>query len=294
MSDAVLETVGLGYRYPDGRAALTDLSLRIRRGERVALLGANGSGKTTLLLNLLGLLTPTSGEIRAFGEPLGRRGTDLKRLRTRVGLVFQNPDSQLLSASVAEDVSFGPMNLGLEREEVRSRVEGALAAVGMSEHAEIPAHALSFGQKKRVCIAGVLAMRPEVLLLDEPTAGLDARAIEELLAVLAGLHAEGMTVVLSTHDIDLAYAWADRAEVLDRGRSVESCVAADFAEAFPTFVRHGLANPRVADVWAAATKAGLTRSLDGAVPRTHADLLAALGQTPTPGLRAVTDIEEAS
>ena len=293
MSDVVLETVELGYRYPDGRAALSDLTLLIRRGERVALLGANGSGKTTLLLNLLGLLVPTSGEIRAFGEPLRRGTADLKRLRSRVGLVFQNPDSQLLSASVAEDVSFGPMNLGLPHEEVRTRVADALAAVGMDDHADVPAHALSFGQKKRVCIAGVLAMHPEVLLLDEPTAGLDARAFEELLAVLGSLHAEGMTVVLSTHDIDLAYAWADRAEVLDRGRLVDSCVARDFSSAFPAFTRHGLAHPRVAELYNAARGAGIIAA-SPAEPRTHAELLATLSAGGAPRAGTPDTDKEAS
>jgi cobalt/nickel transport system ATP-binding protein len=295
MSDVVFETAALGYRYPDGRPALVDLTLRIRRGERVALLGANGSGKTTLLLNLLGLLTPSSGEIRAFGEKLGHGTADLKRLRSRVGLVFQNPDSQLLSASVAEDVSFGPMNLGLDLDVVRSRVAEALASVGMADYAHIPAHALSFGQKKRVCIAGVLAMRPEVLLLDEPTAGLDAVAFEELLGVLARLHADGMTIVLSTHDIDLAYAWADRAEVLDGGRLVGSCVASEFAAAFPTFTRHALAHPRVAEVYAAALDAGLIAP-SIVEPRTHAELLAALARASDgAALRlAIDDIEEAS
>jgi len=293
MSDAVLETVSLGYHYPDGRVALDDLTLHIRRGERVALLGANGSGKTTLLLNLLGLLAPTSGEIRAFGEPLGRGREELKRLRSQVGLVFQNPDSQLLSASVAEDVSFGPMNLGLPQEEVRARVADALIAVGMDDHADVPAHALSFGQKKRVCIAGVLAMHPEVLLLDEPTAGLDAHALEDLLAVLGSLHAGGMTVVLSTHDIDLAYAWADRAEVLDRGRLVDSCAAPEFGSAFPTFTRHGLAHPRVAEIYNAARDAEIIAP-SCAEPRTHAELLAALSAGGVPCAGASDTVEAAS
>lgn len=293
MNDAVLETIELSYHYPDGRAALTELTLRIRRGERVALLGANGSGKTTLLLNLLGLLAPTSGEVRAFDEPLRRNAADLKRLRSRVGLVFQNPDSQLLSASVAEDVSFGPMNLGLPTGEIRERVNDALAAVGMDEHADVPAHALSFGQKKRVCIAGVLAMQPEVLLLDEPTAGLDARALEDLFAVLGRLHARGMTVVLSTHDIDLAYAWADRAEVLDRGRLVDSCVAGEFSSAFPTFTCHGLAHPRVAEIYHAARSAGVI-ARSHAEPRTHAELLATLAAGGVADVDASGEHEEAS
>jgi cobalt/nickel transport system ATP-binding protein len=270
----LMEAADIRYRYPDGRWALDGASLAISRGERIALLGANGSGKTTLLLNMLGLLTPASGEVLAFGERVTTRPADLKRLRSRVGLVFQNPDSQLLSASVAEDVSFGPMNLGLDRETVRRRVDDALADVGMTEFADVPAHALSFGQKKRVCIAGVLAMEPDILLLDEPTAGLDSRALEDLLAVLGRLHAEGMAIVMSTHDVDLAYGWADRAEVLEAGRIVASCSADDFAAAFPMFARFGLAHPRVAEVYSAALRAGLAEP--PVAPRTHAELLAAL------------------
>jgi len=274
MSETVFELDGVGYHYPDGRAALAGISLTIGAGERVALLGANGSGKTTLLLNMLGLLQPTSGRILAFGEALSTRPAMLARLRSRVGLVFQNPDSQLLSASVAEDVSFGPLNLGLDHAEVRARVADALGAVEMTEFADIPAHALSFGQKKRVCIAGVLAMAPEVVLLDEPTAGLDARAVDDLFTVLERLHAQGLTIVMSTHDVDLAYAWADRAEVLDAGRLVASCRAGEASEAFPTFARHGLARPRVAEVYAAALKAGIARA--ESEPRTHAELLKSL------------------
>lgn len=271
---AALETGNLCFRYPDGRAALDGVSLRLRSGERIALLGANGSGKTTLLLNLMGLLRPSSGEVRLAGEPIAYSRAGLERLRSRVGLVFQNPDSQLLSAGVAEDVSFGPVNLGLEGAEVASRVEAALAAVDMTHLAGVPAHALSFGEKKRVCIAGVLAMRPNVILLDEPTAGLDAPSVEGLLAVLARLHAGGMTIVMSTHDVDLAYGWADRAEVLDAGKLVASCWAEEFAIAFPGFARFGLARPRVADVYAAARRAGLARAERR--PRTHAELLETL------------------
>lgn len=291
MSAPVFELADLSYLYPDGRAALSGVSLEISAGERVALLGANGSGKTTLLLNMLGLLRPTSGRIHAFGEPVTARPSDLTRLRSRVGLVFQNPDSQLLSASVAEDVSFGPLNLGLDDATVRERVREALEAVGMTEFADVPAHALSFGQKKRVCIAGVLAMAPKAILLDEPTAGLDTRSVADLLAVLARLHREGLTIVMSTHDVDLAYAWADRAEVLDAGRLVASCRADRFAQDFPGFVRHGLAHPRVAEVYSAAVRAGIAEA--ACEPRTHAELLESLERPDEPAVEP-TSLEESA
>ena len=226
----LLEALSLSHRYADGSLGLDGCSLAIRRGSRNALLGANGSGKTTLLMHCNGLLQPSAGSLRFAGAPLDRSRAGLAALRRRVGLVFQNPDRQLFSASVVEDVSFGPLNLGLDEATVRGRVAEALAAVGMSEQAKRPVHHLSFGQKKRVCIAGVLAMQPEVLLLDEPMAGLDAAMQHELLAVLDRLAGQGITIVLSTHDVDFAYRWADDIHLLAAGRCLASFAAADLPQ----------------------------------------------------------------
>ena len=167
----LLEACALSHVYPDGSVGLDGCSLAIRSGSRNALLGSNGSGKTSLLLHFNALLQPTAGGVRFAGQPVDYRRSGLNALRRRVGLVFQNPDRQLFSASVIEDVSFGPLNLGLDEATVRRRVAEALAAVGMSELADKPVHHLSFGQKKRVCIAGVLAMQPEVLLQDAFASG---------------------------------------------------------------------------------------------------------------------------
>jgi len=223
----LLEALSLSHRYADGSLGLDGCSLAIRRGSRNALLGANGSGKTTLLMHCNGLLQPSAGSLRFAGAPLDMSRAGLAALRRRVGLVFQNPDRQLFSASVVEDVSFGPLNLGLDEATVRGRVVEALAAVGMAEQANRPVHHLSFGQKKRVCIAGVLAMQPEVLLLDEPMAGLDAAMQHELLAVLDRLAGQGITIVLSTHDVDFAYRWADDIHLLAAGRCLASFAAAE-------------------------------------------------------------------
>ena len=154
----VFELQGVGFRYPDGPQGLHDCSLRLARGRRHALLGANGAGKTTLLQQLNGLLRPSAGQIVFDGQPLDASRAGLRALRQRVGLVFQNPEHQLFSAQVFEDVSYGPLNLGLDEATVRERVRAALADVGLSAHALAPVHQLSFGQKKRVCLAGVLAM----------------------------------------------------------------------------------------------------------------------------------------
>ena len=226
----LLEACALSHVYPDGSVGLDGCSLTIRSGSRNALLGSNGSGKTSLLQHFNALLRPTAGGVRFAGQPVDYSRGGLNALRRRVGLVFQNPDRQLFSASVIEDVSFGPLNLGLDEATVRRRVDEALAAVGMSELADKPVHHLSFGQKKRVCIAGVLAMQPEVLLLDEPMAGLDAAMQVELQALLDRLAGHGITIVLSTHDVDFAYRWADDIHLLAAGRCLASFAAADLPQ----------------------------------------------------------------
>ncbi|MBF0374592.1 MAG: ABC transporter ATP-binding protein, partial [Alphaproteobacteria bacterium] len=184
---------------------------------RLAILGANGAGKTTLLLHLNGTLRPLAGRVLLDGVPAAHGRADLASWRRRVGLVLQDPDDQLFAATVFEDVSFGPLNMGLDEAAARSRVESALGDLRIAELAERAPHSLSFGQRKRAAIAGVVAMRPEVLLLDEPTAGLDAHGTRHLLAVLDHLVGEGATLVFSTHDADLACAWADEVAVFGEG-----------------------------------------------------------------------------
>lgn len=253
----LLEALSLSHRYADGSLGLDGCSLAIRRGSRNALLGANGSGKTTLLMHCNGLLQPSAGSLRFAGAPLDRSRAGLAALRRRVGLVFQNPDRQLFSASVVEDVSFGPLNLGLDEATVRGRVGEALAAVGMVEHANRPVHHLSFGQKKRVCIAGVLAMQPEVLLLDEPMAGLDAAMQHELLAVLDRLAGQGITIVLSTHDVDFAYRWADDIHLLAAGRCLASFAAVELPAQAAMLKQAGQALPAVVALQGALAARGI-------------------------------------
>ncbi len=219
---ALIELVSVRHRYPDGRTGLDDCSLRLRGGLRHALLGVNGAGKTTLMQHLNGLLRPDAGEVRWQGQPVRYDRAGLRALREQVGMVFQNPDRQLFSAHVEEDVSFGPLNLGLPDTEVRARVAEALSAVGLSALARSPVHHLSFGQKKRVCLAGVLAMQPQLLVLDEPMAGLDAPMQRDLQRMLDEQVARGVTVLLSTHDVDFAAAWADEVHVMAAGRCVRS------------------------------------------------------------------------
>lgn len=210
----VVELVRAGFAYEDGPAVLTDVGFAVREGRAVALLGRNGGGKTTLLRLLSGGLRCGEGALLLDGAEVAYDRKGLTRLRTSVQLVVQDPDDQLFAASVAQDVSFGPMNLGLPEEEVRQRVAGALEALDITALADRPTHLLSYGQRKRAAIAGAVAMRPRVLIMDEPTAGLDPHGQERLLETLERLRAAGTTVVMATHDVDLALRWADEAAVL--------------------------------------------------------------------------------
>ncbi len=279
--EIILELRGVSFRYPDGNRGLDDCSISFQKGKRTALLGLNGAGKTTLFLQCNGVLRPHSGQVLLAGTPLdyGRQG--LRGVRSRIGIVFQNPDTQLFSASVREDVSFGPLNLGLPLAEVRERVERSLAAVGMTGYADRPVHAMSYGQKKRVCIAGVLAMEPELLILDEPMAGLDAAMQTELATVLEGLHAGGMTVIIATHDIDFAYQWADCVSVLEAGRCAATWPATELPWVLERLERFGVGVPRVAQLHHALVSAGLA---DAATPppRCHQHLLDHLATLAVP------------
>jgi cobalt/nickel transport system ATP-binding protein len=216
-----IEARDVRYRYPNGVVGLDGVDLSVAHGERVAVLGPNGAGKTTLMLHLNGLLSG-SGSLSVAGVRVGEG--DARALRARVGLVFQDPDDQLFMPTVREDVAFGPLNLGLSRAEASERVDEALAAVRMEHVAARAPHQLSLGQRRRVAIATVLAMRPSLLVLDEPSANLDPRARRELLEVL---DAVATTMLVVTHDLPFAAALCSRAVVLSAGRIVadDSCAA---------------------------------------------------------------------
>jgi cobalt/nickel transport system ATP-binding protein len=221
MTENILKLQDLQYTYPDGTHALKGLNMEITRGQITAILGGNGAGKSTLFNNLNGILKPSSGRLLFKGEPVDYSRKGLIKLRQSVGVVFQDPDSQLFSASVYQDVSFGAVNMRLPEEEVRRRVDIAIERTGISHLKNKPTHALSFGQKKRVAIAGILVMEPEVLILDEPTAGLDPRGISEVMKLLRETQQElGISVIISTHDIDIVPLYCDKVFVMDEGQIV--------------------------------------------------------------------------
>ena len=220
MADIGRITVNLeAFKYPDGTVALADIQLAVGRGEFCGILGANGSGKTTLLKIMDGLIRDYRGQVLLDGQEV--RSLHARDIYRRMGLVFQNPDDQLFAHSVAEDVAFGPRNMGFDEAEVERRVETALSQVEMVEYGAKNIHALSYGQKKRVCIAGLLAMGHEILLLDEPTAGLDPMGEHRMLELLTRLNREdGVTVVMATHSVDLVPLFLHRLHILSKGRLV--------------------------------------------------------------------------
>jgi cobalt/nickel transport system ATP-binding protein len=212
----LIETRDLSYVYPGNVTALHHVNFVAPRNARIAVIGANGAGKSTLFKCFNGIFTPTSGQVLIRGEPISRG--NLREVRKFVGLVFQNPDDQIFSPTVEQDVAFGPMNLGLDEETVHHRVHEALKLVGIEDLAHRVPHHLSGGEKKRVAIAGIIAMEPEVLVLDEPTAGLDPRGVRELIGVINNLSRTfGMTVIFSTHDVSVIPEVADYLYVMAKG-----------------------------------------------------------------------------
>ena len=238
MSTPVISVEHLSYRYPDGTEALDDVSLHIHAGERVALLGPNGAGKTTLVLHLNGIHMPQSGTVTVSGLPLTKAG--VMEIRRRVGIVFQDPDDQLFMPSVREDVAFGPRNLGIEGDELDARVSHALEAVDIADLADRSPNHLSFGQKRRAAIAGVLAMLPYIIVLDEPTANLDPAARRELSDVLTALEE---TQLIVTHDLLYALELCERSVIIDGGSIVADGQTRELLADAALLARHRLTLP---------------------------------------------------
>lgn len=242
----IIETKEITYEYPDGTKALEKVNFEAEEGKIVALLGPNGAGKSTLFLHFNGILRPSSGLVVIDGENVNYDKKDLMRIRQKVGIVFQNPDDQLFAPTVLEDVAFGPMNIGLPEEEVESRVKEALFRVGMEGFEKKPPHHLSGGQKKRVAIAGILAMKPKIMVLDEPTSGLDPKGASQILRLLYQLNTEGMTIVISTHDVDLVPLYASKVYIISQGKIIKEGTAPEVFDDVKTIRGANLRLPRIA------------------------------------------------
>jgi len=277
MNSPILAVHDLAYVYPGGVQALQGLYLSVPKGRKLALVGGNGSGKTTLLLHLNGTLKPCQGQVLLDGRPAAYHRRDLKVWRRRIGLVLQEPDDQLFAARVYQDVSFGPLNMGVPELETHVRVQEALDILGIGHLAERATHLLSWGQKKRVAIAGILAMHPEVLILDEPTAGLDFEGTVQLLDALQKLSTAGATLVFSTHDVDLAYAWADEVAVFSEGTVLKQGDPVDILADQGLLRQAKLKTPTVLALAQELRRRG--HSLDPArLPRSEAALLTVIGE----------------
>ena len=245
----MLKAENITYSYDDGTKALNNVNLEVKKGEIVSLLGKNGAGKSTLFLHFNGILKPNEGRVLIDGEELKYDKKNLVSFRQKIGIVFQNPDDQLFAPTVEEDVAFGPLNLGLSMEEVQNRVEDALRKVGMEGFERKAPHHLSGGQKKRVAIAGILAMKPEIMVLDEPTSGLDPKGASDILKLLYGLNEEGMTIIISTHDVDLVPIYSNRVYVISAGEIIKDGTPKEVFSDIELIRSANLRLPRVAHLF---------------------------------------------
>ncbi|MBN2051317.1 MAG: ABC transporter ATP-binding protein [Spirochaetales bacterium] len=238
----IIETQGLGHRFPDGTLALNGVNLVVEKGEFTILAGRNGSGKTVLMKHLKGLLTPSSGRVLIHGADLRHLPPEY---RTTVGLVFQNPDSQFVGQTVMEDLRFGPENLRLPEEEIQRRVQRALDITSLRDKADRRPHTLSGGEKRRLAVAGVLALDPEVLVLDEPFSGLDLEGTKDVLRGILALHDLGHTILLITHEVEKVLAHAGRLVIMEHGRVVADDHPSALLQTAPRF---GIHIPKKADL----------------------------------------------
>ena len=271
--DWVIEAQNVSYTY-DGntKRALDGLNLRIRRGTKVAFMGGNGSGKSTFFLCLNGIRKPEDGRICIEGEPIEYTRKGLLAVRSKVGIVFQEPDDQLFSASVYEEISFGILNLGVEESTARREVESVIEELEITPFQDRPAHALSGGQKKQVAIADILVMHPELMILDEPAEALDPKHTKKVQEIIDGLTDKGTTVLMATHDIDYAYAWADEIVLMQEGKVIRQGAPAEVCADRTALSEAGLEVPAVLRIYERLREKGLLsgeavppRNVDGLV-----------------------------
>ncbi len=243
----ILQVKDLHFQYNDEKETLRGISLDIYEGEKIAVLGSNGAGKSTFFLNINGVLKSSSGQISYRGKVIDKRS--LNELRKNVGIVFQDADNQIIASTVEAEVSFGPMNLKLPREEVAARVDKALAYMNISSYRKRAPHYLSGGEKKRVSIADIIAMESEVIIFDEPTAALDPYNAAMLEEVLGKMSEEGRTMLISTHDVDFAYRWADRAVVFSNGQIIADDTPLNIFKQEEILEQASLKHPTMFDVY---------------------------------------------
>lgn len=247
MKKTLLKIQDLYYTYGNGKLALESVSVDINEGERIAVIGSNGSGKSTFFLNINGVLTPEQGKITFRDTMVNKK--NLKELRKNIGIVFQDADNQIIASTVKAEVGFGPMNLKLSKEEVSKRVEEAMTYMNISDFKDRPPHYLSGGEKKRVSIADIIAMKPEIIIFDEPTASLDPVNAIILEEVLDKLSLEGKTMLISTHDVDFVYRWAERVLVFHQGKIIAEGTPLEIFSDIEVLKRANLKKPTMLEVY---------------------------------------------
>jgi cobalt/nickel transport system ATP-binding protein len=278
MEKSMINIKNLNFNYPDGTRALKNISFNVKKGERVAFIGSNGAGKSTLFLHLNGILMPLSGEVIINNIHVIDDKKVLRKVRQNLGLVFQNPDDQLFAPTVFEDVAFGPMNMGLSKGEVDELVYEALKRVGMEGFEKKPPHHLSGGQKERVAIAGVLAMKPSIMVLDEPTAGLDPQGAADIMKILSDLNKEGMTIIITTHDVDLIPLFTNKVFVMHHGALVAEGTPEEIFSQPELLKEAHLRLPLTADLLYRLKQDGVSCNIKLTVKEAHDELLQVLGK----------------
>lgn len=269
MEEILLQAEDLCYSYGQGNQVLKGINLTVKKGEKIVVLGPNGAGKSTCFLNLNGVYRPDSGRILYRGKEIGKK--DLNELRKNVGIVFQDADNQIIASTVFAEVSFGPMNLKLSKEEVRKRVEDALEYMNLKSMKDRPPHYLSGGEKKRVSIADIIAMESQVIIFDEPTASLDPVNVEMLKEVLDKMNKMGKTLLISTHDVDFAYRFADRAVIFSGGCIIADGPVREVFEDDEVLNQANLKKPVLLEVYNSLVKHGILEE-GGTCPRDTGEL----------------------
>jgi cobalt/nickel transport system ATP-binding protein len=259
MAESIVSVKDVKFTYPAGVSALKGVSLEIGHGERVALLGPNGSGKSTLILLIAGLLMPNKGEIKVFGESTTSK--NFQKFRSRIGVVFQDPDDQLFNPSVIEDIEYGPKNLKLPEEDIKERSAHVLDKMGIEHLKDRPPHRLSFGEKKKVSLATALVLKPELLILDEPTANLDLVSRRGLLDTLNELNKAGTTIIVSTHDVEALPELADRIIVINHGAMLGEGRTSEVLQDLKLLGSAGLELPAIAKLFSELKAAGLVKEV---------------------------------
>lgn len=286
LSEIIIEAAGVEFTFPNGVKALKGVSLQIPEAKKTAVLGPNGAGKTTLFMHFNGTLRPDRGKIFFEGSEIGYKHAALLQLRKNVGLVFQDPDTQLFAGNVFQEISFGPLNLGLPKEEVRSRVEQVMETMEIEGLKNKPTHYLSYGMKKRVALASILAMQPRVLVCDEPTAWLDSRQTGRVVEFFQEINDRGVTIVFSTHDVDLAYSWADQIIVMKDGAVIGSGSPGQIFDDEALLEQADINRPLLLDIGLTLKKTGCLAG-DAPIPRTREVLLKSLSGSARGRLRVI-------